>query len=148
MFGVLILYQRKHIKRFSNLHYCTFKNPIKPTCIDLLATNMSRCFHILCLSKHVYEIFTRCVLQLGKCIIIVKNLPLFTIITLKPFAMILQIRCKNRVMSQWHSEQNFPFKTLKELLNTTLHKENPLKKRCIAANQYPFVNKKIEWRNH
>ena len=49
-------------------------------------------------------------------------------------------------MSKLQSEQNVPFKTLKEAVNITVAKHAPLKKILEVAHQFqqfPFMNKKL-----
>ena len=44
-FRVLFLYEHKHVGRFSNLHWCTFKKPLKLHGIEFnpLTTNVPIC---------------------------------------------------------------------------------------------------------
>ena len=47
------------------------------------------------------------------------------------------------LLSKLCDQQNLPFKILKELVNITLDKHAPSKKRYVRANQSPFMNKKL-----
>ena len=50
-------------------------------------------------------------------------------------------QCKSH--SAFQIPFKIPFKILKELVNITLDKHAPLKKRCVRADQAPFMNKKL-----
>ena len=47
------------------------------------------------------------------------------------------------LLSKLCNQQNFPFKTLKKSVNTTLDKHAPLKESYVRANQSSFMNKKL-----
>ena len=47
------------------------------------------------------------------------------------------------ILSKLCNQQNVPFKILKGLVNITLDKHAPLKKRYVRANQSHFMNKKL-----
>ena len=53
------------------------------------------------------------------------------------------IKDTESVLSKLCDQQNLPFKILKELVNITLDKHAPSKKRYVRANQSPIINKKL-----
>ena len=47
------------------------------------------------------------------------------------------------LLSKFDNEKNVPISSLKEIVNRTLEKYAPFKKRCVRANQLPLINKTL-----
>ena len=62
---------------------------------------------------------------------------------LKNFCIDFFTKDTELLLSKLCDQRNAPFKILKKSVNITLEKHAPLIKRCVRANQSPFMNKKL-----
>ena len=121
-----------------------FKNPEKPSCIDLIITNRPKCFQNSVTLETGLSDFHEMTLTVMK-VFYKKQKP--TIITYRNYkhfsSEVFMTDVQNRI-SQVTSENNdLEFDLFKAALNEAIQRHAPTKRRYVRANQAPFINKTI-----
>ena len=134
------IYNLKHLTKDKTC----FKNPTKPTCIDLIVTNRPKCFQDTLVFERGLSDFHKMSVTHCTKMYYAKQKP--SIVHFRKFKNSCNdsfIKVTELLLSKLCGQQNVPFKILKESVNITLDKHAPLKKRYVRANQSPFMNKKL-----
>ena len=118
-----------------------FKNPAKPSSIDLIVTNRPKCFQDTVVFETVLSDFHEMDATVMKMYITKQKSSIVHYHNFKNFCNDSFIKDTELLLSMLGDQQNVPFKILKESVNITLDKHALLKKRYVAANQSPFMNK-------
>ena len=133
------IYNLKHLIKDKTC----FKNPTKPTCIDLIVTNRPKCFQNSAVIETGLSDFHKMSATVMK-MYYTKQKP--SIVYYRKFKNLCNdsfIKDIESLLSKLCNQQNVPFKILKESVNITLDKHPQLKKRYVRANQSPFMNKTL-----
>ena len=140
------------VKDFCEIYSCKnlikdktcFKNPLKPSCIDLIITNRPKSFQNSVTVETGLSDFHKMTLTVMKVFYKKQKPNIVTYRNYKHFsneAFMLDV--KNSII-QMTSENNDPeFDRLKTALDEAIQRHAPIKKRYVRANQAPFINKKI-----
>ena len=136
------IYNLKHLMKDKTC----FKNPTKPTCNDLIITNRAKCFQDSAVIETGLSDFHKMSATVMKMYYTYENVMKKPSVVryrkFKNFCNDSFIKDIELLLSKLCNQQNVPFKILKELVNITLDKHAPLKKRYVRANQSAFMNKK------
>ena len=120
-----------------------FKNPTKPTCIDLIVTNRPKYFQdSVFIETDLSDFHKMSVTVMKMCY--TKQKP--SIVDYRKFKNLCKdsfIKDIELFFSKLCNQQNFLFKILQGSVNITYDKHAPLKERYVRANQSPFMNKKL-----
>ena len=133
------IYNLKHLIKDKTC----FKNPTKPTCIDLIVTNRPKCFQDTVVFETGLSDFHKMSVTVMKMYYAKQKPSIVHYRKFKDFCNDSFIKDTELLLSKLCDQQNVPFKILKESVNITLEKHAPLKKRYVRANQSPFMNKKL-----
>ena len=133
------IYNLKHLIKDKTC----FKNPAKPSCIDLIVTNGPKCFQDTVVFEIGLSDFHKMSVTVMKMYYAKQKPSIVHYRKFKNFCNDSFIKDTKLLLSKLCDQQNFPFKILKESANITLDKHAPLKKRYVRANQSPFMNKKL-----
>ena len=133
------IYNLKHLIKDKTC----FKNPTKPTCIDLIITNRPKCFQDSVVIERGLSDFHKMSATVMKMYYTKQKPSIARYRKFKNFCNDSFIKDIKLLLSKLCNQQNVPFKILTESVNITLHKHAPLKKRYVRANQSPFMNKKL-----
>ena len=117
-----------------------FKNPTKPTCIDLII-NRPKCFQDSVAIETGLSDFHKMSATVMKMYHTMQKPSIVRYCKFKNFCKDSFIKDIELLLSKLCNQQNVPFKILKESVNITLNKHAPLKKRYVRANQSPLMNK-------
>ena len=120
-----------------------FKNPTKPTCIDLIVTHRPKCFQDSMFIETGLSDFHKMSATVMKMYHTKQKPSIVHYRNFKNFCNDSFIKDIELLLSKLFNQQNIPFKILKEPVNITLDKHAPLKKRHVRANQSPSMNKKL-----
>ena len=137
-----------NMKNFCQIYGCKnivkdktcFKNPINPTCIDLIITNRPKPFQ------------EPEVIETGLCDFRKLSLTVMTVFYNKQKPKIIQYRkfkdflnevFMHELESTFSRFSQISFGTFKSTLDNILEKHAPIKKRYFRANQASFMNSKI-----
>ena len=121
-----------------------FKNPEKPSCIDLIITNRPKCFqHSVTLETGLSD-FHKTTLTLMKVFYKKQKPAIITYRNYKHFSNEMFMADVQNKISQVTSENNdLEFDLFKAALNEVIQRHAPIKQRYVRANQAPFINKTI-----
>ena len=133
------IYNLKHLIKDKTC----FKNPTKPTCIDLIVTNRPKCFQDTVVFETGLSDFHKMSVTVMKMYYAKQKPYLVHYRKFKNFCNDSFIKDTELLLSKPCDQQNVPFKILKESVNITLDKHAPLKKRYVRANQTPFMIKTL-----
>ena len=133
------IYNLKHLIKDKTC----FKNPTKPTCIDLIITNRPKCFQDSVVIETGLSDFHKMSATVMKMYYTKQKPSIVRYRKFKNFCNDSFIKDIELLLSKLCHQQNVPFKILKESVNITLDKHAPLKQRYVRANQSPFMNKKL-----
>ena len=133
------IYNLKHLIRDKTC----FKNPTKPTCIDLIITNRPKCFQDSLVIETGLSAFHKMSATVMKMYCTKQKPSMVRYRKFNKFCNDSFMKDIELLLSKLCNQQNVPFKILKESVNITLDKHAPLKKRYVRANQSPFMNKKL-----
>ena len=120
-----------------------FKNPTKPTCIDLIITNRPKCFQDSLVIETGLSYFHKMSATVMKMYYTKQKPSIVRYRKFKNFCNDFFIKDIELLLSKFFNQQHVSFKILKESVNITLDKHAPLKKRYVRANLSPFMNKKL-----
>ena len=130
------IYGRKNIVKDKTC----FKNPINPTCIDLIITNRLKSFQ----ESYVIEIglsdFHKMSLTVMKVFYSKQKLKIIQYRKYKDFSNEVFMHEFESALSRF---SQISFGTFKSIVDNILQKHTPIKKRYVRANQASFVNSKI-----
>ena len=133
--------QSYNLKSLIRVPTC-FKNPEKPSCIDLMLTNSPRSFQGSCavetglsdFHRMTVTIMKTCFRKLKPCVVIYRNYNTF-----------YNENYRENLVEEF-SKQNFeknPLENFLETCKSILDKLAPRKKKYIRANHSPFMNKEL-----
>ena len=131
------IYKLKHLIKDKTC----FKNPTKPTCIDLLITNMPKCFQDSVVIETGLSDFHKMSATVMKMYYTKQKSSIVHYRKFKNFCNNSFIKDIELLLSKLCNQQHVLLKIIKESVNITLDKQAPLKKRYVRANQSPFMNK-------
>ena len=120
-----------------------FKNPTKPTCIDLIVTNRPKCFQDTVVFETGLSDFHKMSAIVMKMYYTKQQLSIVHCHKFRNFCNDSFIKDTDLLLPKLCDQQNVPFKIQNESVNITLDKHAPLKKRYVRINQSPFMNKKF-----
>ena len=133
------IYNLKHLIKDKTC----FKNPTKPTCIDLIITNRPKCFQDSVVIETGLSDFHKMGATVMKMYYTKQKPSIVRYRKFKNFCNDSFIKDIELLLSKLCNQQNVPLKIVKESVNITLVKHAPLKKRYVRTNQSPFMNKKL-----
>ena len=120
-----------------------FKNPEKPSCIDLIITNRPNSFqNSMVIETGLSDFHKMCVTVMK--IYFVKQKP--TIVHYRKFKNFNNdafLKDLKKILAWSCNEKTIPYSKLRESVNVTLEKHAPSKTRYVRANQAPYMNKKL-----
>ena len=118
-----------------------FKNPENPSCIDLFITNSPACFQGSTTIETGLSDFHKMPLSVMK-VFYKKQMP--NIIRYRNYKKFNNEVFINDLEEQFSENNEFlNFESFKRIVNKTLDKYAPIKKRYVRENQASFMNKKI-----
>ena len=119
------IYNPKHLIRKKTC----FKNPTKPTCIDLIITNKPKCFQDTVTFETGLWDFHKMSATVMKMYYTKQKPSILHYRKFKNFCNDSLMKDTELLLSKLCDQQNVPFKILKESVYRTLDKYEPLKKR-------------------
>ena len=134
--GFCEIYNLKHLIKEKTC----FKNPTKPSCIDLIVTNRPKCLQDTVVFETGLSDFHKMSATFLKMYYTKEKPSIVHYRKFKNFCNDSFIKDTELILTKPCDQQNVPFKILKESVNKTLDNHAPLKKRYVRANQCPFMN--------
>ena len=140
------------VKDFCEIYSCKnlikdstcFKNPLKPSCIDLIITNRPKSFQNSVTVETRLSDFHKMTLTVMK-VFYKKQKP--NIVTYRNYKYFsnesFMLDVKNSIIQMTSENNDLEFDRLKTALDEAIQRHAPIKKRYVRANQAPFINKKI-----
>ena len=121
-----------------------FKNPEKPSCIDLIITNRPKSVqNSMTLEKGLSD-FHKMTLTVMKVFYKKQKLTIITYHSYKNFSNeIFMADFQNRISHVTPENNDLEFDIFKAVLNQAIQKHAPIKQRYVRPNQAPFINKTI-----
>ena len=110
-----------------------FKNPTKPTCIDLIVTNRPKSFQDTVVIETGLSDFRKMTATVMKMYYTKQKPSIVHYRKFKSFCNNSFIKDIELRLSKLCNQQNVPFKVLKESVNITLDEHVPVKKRYVRA---------------
>ena len=142
----------QYIKDFCQVYCCRnilhektcFKNPQRPTCIDLIITNKPKSFQDSIAIETGLSDFHKMTLTVMKVFYKKRKSNLINYRSYKNFDNSTFMNDVKKNLTS-NAPENFArnFDLFKHVVFDTFEKHAPLKKRSVRANQGPFMNKKI-----
>ena len=140
------------VKDFCEIYSCKnlikdntcFKNPLKPSCIDLIITNRPKSFQNYVTVETGLSDFYKMMLTVMKVFYKKQKTNIVTYRNYKHFsneAFMLDV--KNSIMQMTSENNDLEFDRFKTALDEAIQRHAPIKKWNVRANQVPFINKKI-----
>ena len=140
------------VKDFCEIYSCKnlikdktcFKNPLKPSYIDLIITNRPKSFQNSVTVETGLSDFHKMTLTVMKVFYKKQKPNIVTYRNYKHFsneAFMLDV--KNSIIQMTSENNDLEFDRLKTALDEAIQRHAPIKKRYVRANQVPFINKKI-----
>ena len=120
-----------------------FKNPNKPSCIDLIITNRPKCFQNSMVIETGLSDFHKMCITVMKMYYSKQKPSIIHYRKFKDFNNDAFIKDLKTLLSKSFNEETIPFQALRESVNVTLEKHAPSKARYTRANQAPYMNKKL-----
>ena len=121
-----------------------FKNPLKPSCIDLIITNRPRSFQNSVTVETGLSDFHKMTLTVMKIFYKKRKTNIVTYRNYKYFsneAFMFDVR--NSIIQMTSENNNLECDGFQTALDEAIQRHAPIKKRYVRANQAPFINKKI-----
>ena len=121
-----------------------FKNPSKPSCIDLIITNRPKSFQNSVTVETGLSDFHKMTLTVMKVFYKKQKTNIVTYRNYKHFSNeAFMFDVKNSIIQMTSERNNLEFDRFKTALDKAIQRHAPIKKRYVRANQAPFINKKI-----
>ena len=118
-----------------------FKNPSKPSCIDLIITDRPKSFQNSVTVETGLSDFHKMMLAIMK-IFYKKQKTYCDVRTFKHFSN-EAFNVKNSIIQMTSERNDLEFDRFKTALDKAIQRHAPIKKRYVRANQAPFINKNI-----
>ena len=143
--AILILIQLNQLD-FCQIYGCKnltedntcFKNPEKPSCIDLIITNRQKCFQ-------KFSDFHKMTLTVMKLFCKKQKATIIPYRSYKHFSNeVFTADVRNRISQVTSQNNDLEFDIFKAALNEAIQRHAPIKQRYVRANQAPFINKTIK----
>ena len=140
------------VKDFCEIYSCKnlikdntcFKNPLKPSCIDLMITNRPKSFQNSVTVETGLSDFHKMTLTVMKVFYKKQKTNIVTYRNYKHFSNeVFMLDVKNSIIQMTSENNDLKFDRLKTALDEAIQRHAPIKKRYVRANQAPFINKKI-----
>ena len=140
------------LKDFCQVYSCTnivhektcFKNPLNPTCIDLIITNRPKSFQSSMAIETGLSDFHKMTLTVMKVFYKKQSPNLVSYRNYKNFDNVTFMNnVKNSISCIDAETLNGNFHLFKKVVHDTFEEHAPLKKRYVRANQAPFMNKRL-----
>ena len=128
------------IKNLIKVPTC-YKNPEKPTCIDLFMTNKPRSFQNSCTFETGISDFHKMTLTVLRTFL-PKQKP--RIISYRKYKNFNKTIFREELLKSLSETNNESFEGFQKTCLSALNKLAPLKKKYIRANQAPFFNKELQ----
>ena len=129
------IYSRKNLIKDNTC----FKNPSKPSCIDLIITNRPKSF------QNSVSDFHKMTLTVIKVFHKKQKPNIVTYRNYKHFSNeAFMFDVKNSIIQMTSQRNNLEFDRFKTALDKAIQRHAPIKKRYVRANQASFINKKIK----
>ena len=116
-----------------------FKNPTKPTWIDLIVTNRPKCFQDTVVFETGLSDFHKMSVTVMKMYYAKQKPSVVHYRKFKDFSNDSFIKDTELLLSKLCDQQNIPFKILKESVNITLDKHAPLKEKDMLELISPLL---------
>ena len=120
-----------------------FKNPNKPSCIDLIIKHRSKSFQNSMVIKTRLSDFHKMCITVMKIYHSKQKPSIIHYRKSKDLNNDVFIKDLKTFLSKSFNEETIPFQALRESVNAILEKHAPSKKRYTRANQEPYMNKKL-----
>ena len=120
-----------------------FKNPNKPSCIDLIITNRPNSFQNSLVIETRLSDFHKMCITIMKMYHSKQKPSIIHYRKFKNFNNDAFINVLKMLLSKSFNEETIPFQALGESVNATLEKHAPSKTRYTRPNQAPYMNKKL-----
>ena len=133
--------QLYNLKNLINTPTC-YKNPVKPSCIDLILTNRPKTFHSSCAIETGLSDFHKMTVSVMKTYF-QKQEP--KIVCYRDYRRFSNETFRNDVFQKLSQESASAYQlgTFHEITKGVLDKHAPIKKKYVRANQAPFMNKTL-----
>ena len=139
--GFCEIYSRKILIKDNT---CCFKNPSKPSCIDLVITNRPKSFQNSVTVETGLSDFHKITLTVMKVFYKKQKTNIVTYRNYKHFSNeAFMFDVKNSIIQMTSESNDLEFNRFKTALDKAIQRHAPIKKRYVQANQAPFINKKI-----
>ena len=123
---------------------CFKKNPLQPSCIDLIITNRPESFQNYVTVKTVLSDFHKMTLTVVKVFYKKQKTNIVRYRNYKRFSNeVFMFDVKNSIIQMTSENNDLEFDRFKAALDEAIQRQAPIKKRYVRANQAPFINKKI-----
>ena len=141
------------VKDFCEIYSCKnliknntcFKNPLKPSCIDLIITNRQKSFQNSVTVETGLSDFHKITLTVMKVFYKKQRPNIVTYRNYKHFSNeVFMLDIKNSIIQMTSENNDLEFDRLKPALDEAIQRHAPIKKRYVRANQAPFINKEIK----
>ena len=120
-----------------------FKNPNKPSCIDLVITNRPKSFqNSMVIETGLFDFHKMCI-TVRKMYYSTQKLTIIHYRKFKDFNNNAFIKDLQALLSKTFNEETIPFEALRKSVNVTLEQHAPIRRRYARANQAPYMNKRI-----
>ena len=119
-----------------------FKNPNKPSCIDLIITNRPNSFRNSMVIETGLSDFHKMCITVMKMYHSKQKPSIIHYRKFKDFNNDAFIKDLKTLLSKSFNEETIPSQALRDSVNATLEKHAPSKTRYTRANQAPYMNKK------
>ena len=120
-----------------------FKNPNKPSCIDLIITNRPKSFQNSMVIETGLSDFHKMCITVMKMYHSNQKPSIIHYRKFKDFNNDAFIKDLKTLLSKSFNEETIPFQALRESVNATLEKHTASKTRYNRANQAPYMSKKL-----
>ena len=121
-----------------------FKNPLKPTCFDLIITSRPKSFQNSVTVETGLSDFHKMTLTLIKVFYKKQKTNIVTDPNYKHFSNeAFMFDVKNSIIQITSGKNDLKFDQFKTALHEAIQRHAPIKKRYVRANQALFINKKI-----
>ena len=121
-----------------------FKNPSKPSCIDLIITSSPKSFQNSVTVETGLSDFHKMTLTVMKVFYKKQKTNIVTYRNYKHFSIEeFMFDVKNSIIQMTSERNNLKFDRFKTALDKAIQRHAPIKKRYVRANQAPIINKKI-----
>ena len=119
-----------------------FKNPNKPSCIDLVITNRPKGFQNSMVIGTGLSDFHKMCITVMKMYYSKQKPTIIHYRKFKDFNNNAFIKDLQALLCKTFNEETIPFEALRKSVNVTLEKHAPIRRRYARANQAPYMNKR------